>query len=276
MSLATFDPSPLYQFTSEARGISGFEALNQAQSDFFHRNGYLVVNNAFSSLEVSAALGGLLKLIDGRVPEFTGLQFEPSAQANLENLSLEQKQDAVRKLMGFVGFEAALNALATHPKLLSALESLMSDKPVLFQDMALLKPPRIGTEKPWHQDNAYFNYPSDTTVIGVWIALDQAIPENGCMHIIPASHTKGPVVHFKRRDWQICDTDVAIKEVVAVPLEPGSLLFFHGLLHHGTPPSQSDKRRRALQYHYLPQKVMPTSLEARLAVFGSEGKDVQC
>ncbi len=276
MSLATFDPGSLYQSTALARGIEGFDALTQTQIDFFHEQGYLVINNAFSSLEVSAALDGLLKLIDGQVPTFTGLQFEPSAQANLESLSLEQKQDAVRKLMGFVGFDVGLNALAAHPKLLSALEQLMPDKPILFQDMALLKPPRIGTEKPWHQDNAYFNYPPETTVIGVWIALDHAIPENGCMHIIPASHKKGPVVHFKRRDWQICDTDVALEEVVAVPLEPGSLLFFHGLLHHGTPPSQSDKRRRAVQYHYLPSKVIPTTLEQRLAVFGSEGKDVTC
>ncbi len=276
MSLATFDPRPLYQFTALAQGIQGFAALNQSQTEFFHENGYLVVNKAFSSLEVKAALDGLLKLIDGQVPEFTGLQFEPSAQANLENLSLEQKQDAVRKLMGFVGFDSSLNALATHSQLLVALEQLMNDKPILFQDMALLKPPRIGAEKPWHQDNAYFNYPSDTTVIGVWIALDHAMPENGCMHIIPSSHKKGPMVHFKRRDWQICDTDVALEEVVAVPLEPGSLLFFHGLLHHGTPPSQSDKRRRALQYHYLPSKVIPTTLEQRLAVFGAEGKDVTC
>ena len=56
--------------------------------------------------------------------------------------------------------------------------------------MALLKPPR-GREKPWHQDHAYFNLPLDTPIVGVWIALDEATPENGCMHVIPGSHREG-------------------------------------------------------------------------------------
>jgi phytanoyl-CoA hydroxylase len=35
-----------------------------------------------------------------------------------------------------------------------------------------------------------------------------------------------------------------------VPLKPGGVLFFSGLLHHGTPPNTSPLRRRALQFHY--------------------------
>jgi phytanoyl-CoA hydroxylase len=269
-----FDPDSLYRASAVATGIEGFAALDAQQVALFHHQGYLVIQNAFDASEVAAALAGLLALIDGQVPDFTGVQFE--AQADLANLTLEQKQDAVRKLMDFVGFDAALRHLAEHPALLAALARLMDDRPVLFQDMALLKPPHIGKEKPWHQDNAYFNVPPATTVVGVWIALDRAIVENGCMHIIPGSQQQGPVVHFKRRDWQICDSQVALGQVTAVPLEPGSLLLFHGLLHHGTPNSRSDLRRRAVQYHYKPAGVIETSLEARLAVFGSEGKDVSC
>ena len=113
---------------------------------------------------------------------------------------------------------------------------------------------------------AYFNLPPETTVAGVWIALDQATPENGCMFVIPGSHRAGPVVHFKRRDWQICDTDVAAGAARTVPLTPGGCLIFHGLLHHGTPPSRSPQRRRALQFHYKPASVAQIAPEERLAV----------
>lgn len=153
---------------------------------------------------------------------------------------------------------------------------LVGDTPELFQDQALLKPPLIGREKPWHQDNAYFNVPPETAVVGVWIALDEATPENGCMYVIPGSHRAGPVIHFKRRDWQICDTDVAADAAWTVPLEPGGCLIFHGLLHHGTPPSRSPQRRRALQFHYKPAGATQIAAEQRLAIFGSEGKDVTC
>jgi phytanoyl-CoA hydroxylase len=145
----------------------------------------------------------------------------------------------------------------------------------MIQDMALLKPPAMGREKPWHQDHAFFNYPMGTPIVGVWIALDEATVANGCMQLLPGLH-KDPIIHFKRRDWQICDTFVLGRGSVAAPLKPGGLLFFDGLLPHGTPQNSSGLRRRALQYHYIPEGVNKTPTEERLSVFGSEGKDVSC
>jgi phytanoyl-CoA hydroxylase len=266
----------LYQYQALAGGVANFATITDEHVARFHEQGYLVVEQAFSPFEVEGALAGLLDLIDGKQPTFTNIQFEAKARAILPTLSPEQKQDVVRKLMGFVEYDARLKTIAEHPALLAVLHRLMNDVPVLFQDMALLKPPFIGREKPWHQDNAFFDIPPETTVVGVWIALDEAVPENGCMFIISGSHREGPVLHWVRRDWQICDTDVAATEAIAVPLKPGGCLFFHGLLHHGTPPSQSARRRRALQYHYKPLHAGNTSPQQRLAVFGSEGKDVSC
>jgi phytanoyl-CoA hydroxylase len=266
----------LYQAKTTAKGIDGLESVTDEHIELFHEQGFLVVNNAFSSDEVESALAGLLHLIGGGNPDFKGIQFEQAALDRIETTPAEERQDLVRKLMWFVEYDERLKALSHKPELLAVLEKIVGGKPEMFQDMGLLKPPFIGREKPWHQDNAFFNLPIDATISGVWIALDKAIPENGCMHIIPGSHHRGPVVHFKRRDWQICDTDVAVDEAVAVPLEPGGVLFFHGLLHHGTPPSRSPLRRRALQYHYKSADLAWGLEEDRLAVFGSEGKDVQC
>jgi phytanoyl-CoA hydroxylase len=267
----------LYQAQGVAAGTAGLEGVTEEQVARFHEQGYLVVHDAFTPDEVAAALAGLLDLIDGQHPGFTrGIQFEAGARALLPTLPRERKQDAVRKLMRFVDHDPRLRAMAGHPRLLATLERLIGEPPALFQDQALLKPPLLGREKPWHQDNAYFNLPPAATVVGVWIALDEATPENGCMHLIPGSHRRGPVVHFKRRDWQICDTDVATGQVVAVPLQPGGCLLFHGLLHHGTPPSRSPRRRRAVQFHYKPVSLGGISAAERLAVFGSEGKDVTC
>ena len=266
----------LYQTEVAAEGIAGFAAVTPEQIERFHEQGYLVIDDAFTGDEVRSALDGLLDLIDGREPAFAGIQFEAKARDLLPTLRREQKQDAVRKLMGFVEYDARLKAVAEHAGLHAVLARIMGGPPELFQDQALLKPPLIGREKPWHQDNAFFTLPPDATIVGAWIALDEAVPENGCMHVIPGTHRQGPTPHFQRRDWQICDTDVAVAEVVAVPLRPGGCLLFHGLLHHGTPPSRSPRRRRALQLHYKPADVGRISDDERLAVFGSEGKDVTC
>ncbi len=71
----------------------------------------------------------------------------------------------MRKLMRFVEYDGRLRAPAEHPRFLATLERFMGDTPVLFQDQALLKPPLVGREKPWHQDNAYFNLPPETVVV---------------------------------------------------------------------------------------------------------------
>jgi phytanoyl-CoA hydroxylase len=235
------------------------------------------VRNAFTASETADALQGLLDLIAGSRPDFAGIYFEAKARDLLPSLSAEQRQDAVRKLWQFVDFDARLKALSHHPKLFTVIRTLLGDKvPQMFQDMALIKPPRLGREKPWHQDKAYFDYPLGTPVVGVWIALDEATVENGCMQLLPGRHKEGPIVHFERRDWQICDDQVLGTPSVAAPLKPGGLLLFDGLLPHGTPHNSSPKRRRALQYHYAPADTVKDATEERLRNFGSEGKNVTC
>ena len=271
-------PEWLYTYAATVdTGVAGLNNVSQEDIWTFHDRGYLVIDDAFSYEQTQQGLAGLIDLIDGKNPEFKGVQFEKASQDKLEQLSSEARQNAVRKLFYFVDYDERLKALAYHNELLEVLSRIIGEKDLnMFQDMALLKPPLVGREKPWHQDMAYFDLPLDTTIVGVWLALDEARVENGCMMLIPGSHKHGAVIHFSKRDWQICDTDVYNDGAVAVPLKPGSILLFHGLIHHGTPANLSTYKRRALQFHYRAASVKPTSEEARLAAFGSEGKDVTC
>lgn len=266
----------LYRYVGVAKSIAGFDAFTDGRVEAFREQGYLVVDPAFTAAEAEAALEALLDLIDGRNPEFKGVQFEVSARDILPTLSRERKQDAVRKLQNYVDYDARLNAMAEHPQLLAVVTRLIGEQPALFANQAMLKPPTLGREKPWHQDHAFFNLPLGTPIVGVWVALDEATPENGCMHVVPGSHREGPTPHFRRRDWQICDTDVATSRIMAVPLQPGGCLFFDGLTHHGTPANASPRRRRALQLHYIPASVARISGEEHKAVFGGEIRGLTC
>jgi phytanoyl-CoA hydroxylase len=265
----------LYAYYRLAEAVDSFAAITEADIERYHRDGFLAIAHGFSEAEVAAAGAGLTDLIMGRYPDFKGIQFERDARSRLSQLSLEERQDAVRKLMWFSAVESRLAALAQHPALLALVTRLLGEQPSMFQDMALLKPPS-GREKPWHQDKAYFTYTRETPVVGVWIAIDEATPENGCMRVRTGTHRAGPMIHFQRRDWQICDTDGREGEVVAVPLQPGGLLLFDGLLQHGTPYNPTGQRRRAVQYHYAPASAQHAADEERLALFGSEGKNVEC
>ena len=268
-------PAGLYDYAGTVTGgCNGFDSVTEADIEQFHALGFLVVHEAIDSAAIEAARAGLRATI---LRGGDHISYESAAAARLETLRDEERLDSVRKLMPVIDFDARLQQVAGTPALLEVVARIIGESPALTQDMAMLKPPLIGREKPWHQDMAYFDYPGGTTIVGVWIALDEALPENGCMMIIPASHQQGPVLHWQRRDWQICDSDVPVGSSLAVPLPPGGCLLFHCLLQHGTPPSRSRMRRWALQFHYAPASVTKLDDSAqRLSTFGAEGKDASC
>lgn len=266
----------LYETSVLAQPVNGLDNITDEHIDFYRQEGYLAVENAFTPEEVADASAGLVDLILGKNPDFTRIMWEASAKDRLSELTDDERIDAVRKIYHFVEYDSRLMASAENPRLMAVLERLLGEQPKLIQDMALIKPPRLGREKPWHQDKAYFDFPLGQRVVGVWLALDAATLDNGCMRVQPQGHQQGAIIHFKRRDWQICDSQIIGQPCVAVPLKPGGLLLFDGLIPHGTPTNFSASRRRALQYHYAGVSAEKSSMAERLAHFGSEGKDVTC
>lgn len=273
------DDYPISLYQSE-----GFVPMIEALADFddeafqvYQEVGVVGVRQAFNLSEVSDVLQALQDIVQrDSLPEGVQLQYEHRAKDLLPTLGPEQRLDAVRKFMLFVHLDERLERMVYHPDLLPILHRMLGEAPKMFQDMALLKPPGIGREKPWHQDNAYFKVPQSAKVVGVWAALDEATEENGCMFFRPGGHREGPLPHFNRRDWQICDSDILGRSAVSAPLQPGGCLIFNGLTPHGTPSNRTDTRRRALQFHYKGESVAETSDQERLDTFGSEGVGAVC
>ena len=102
------------------------------------------------------------------------------------------RADLIRKFGDFTDASPALLRAAMSARLHAMLDALMGQGRVLLQEMALVKPPKVSGEKPWHQDAAYFRGSDPNLMFGVWIALDPATRENGCMEVIPGSHLRGP------------------------------------------------------------------------------------
>jgi phytanoyl-CoA hydroxylase len=171
--------------------------------------------------------------------------FDPAGQ------TLDEISGQVRKFMWFCSEDEVFQRLVSPgSRLHGVVSSLIGPDSILFQEMALVKPPFIGSEKPWHQDNAYFSVSPIDQVIGVWIALDDAGVDNGCMHVIPGGHTEGAFRHHHGTDCEIDPALLKVDRVRAVPIPAGGAMFFHGMLPHETPPNRSAQCRRALQFHF--------------------------
>jgi phytanoyl-CoA hydroxylase len=226
--------------------------FTQAEITQYRRDGYVVARGVMGPASVAACNTALSDLATGRLPaRDTVLMYESGHDP--ATLAPEQREFAIRKYMDFVRDAPALEMAAMNRRLHKLLDQLLGQGRVLFQEMALVKPPHIGSEKPWHQDAAYFRLTDPGLIAGVWIALDPALRENGCMELVPGSHLDGAVPHQHENDFNRCrilPPQVRAADRIPIEMQPGDALIFHSLLHHYTAPNASPLRRRAVQFHY--------------------------
>lgn len=271
----------MYRYDQPARHrVPSVDQVTEETFKTYYELGYVAIDNVFSEDEIAAAQQEITDVISGKIvgPRVQFFRNRGELTDGIDQLTPEEKERQVRKLHKFVEFCPGLHHLCYHPKVLSLLERILGEPARLCEDQGLLKPASkdAGIEKPWHQDMAYNNFAFTQMVVGVWVALDEALPENGCMHVIPGSHSNGPVPHYVVRDWQLCDAAIQVARDEVVALKPGGILVFTGLLHHGTPPNISDKRRRALQFHYAPQSAKKMTAQEYKLFFTNEMTKAEC
>ena len=222
----------------------------------YHEHGYFTAKGLFTAEEVEGVRNEIPKIV-ARYPDVPTelVQMEPTvASGEKEPESFEL---GVRKLSRMARHNDFFRNLAFHPKMVKIAKAILGPDIVLHQGQLLMKPPHFGGEKIWHQDNAYFRLVPNH-VFGFWVACDDATVENGCMHVIPGSHKQGIADHAGAGDEYGLVTPQSLEDAVPIPLKPGDALVFHGELYHYTPPNRTDKRRRAIQYHYASSKCRQT------------------
>ena len=123
-----------------------------------------------------------------------------------------------------------------------------------MQTMLYFKPPGARGQA-LHQDNFYLRA-QPGTCMAAWLALDPCDEANGCMQVVPGSHT-WPLLCTTQADTSVSFTDVTVPLPAGQPVQPvvmeaGDVLFFNGALVHGSYPNTSpDRFRRALIGHYI-------------------------
>lgn len=143
-----------------------------------------------------------------------------------------------------------------------------------MQSMLFVKGPGMPGQA-WHQDERFIPT-RDRSLVGVWIALDDATVANGCLQVLPGSHRRGYLHPFRAhgRPDEFDPTDEAYgfdaNGTVTVEVPRGGVVFFHGYLLHRSERNRSDGYRRALVNHYCNAwSLLPWSPFAELV--GGEG-----
>jgi phytanoyl-CoA hydroxylase len=135
----------------------------------------------------------------------------------------------------------------------------------VWHDQIQIKPPRIGGPTIWHQDHPYWPVIQPADLVSAWVALEDAVIENGAMWMVPGSYKWGPyngpqgdgTIGLAEDELSPAHDPTHIPEgakveIVACEVPAGSVVFHHCLTWHGAPPNRSDKSRPAIAVHYMP------------------------
>lgn len=149
--------------------------------------------------------------------------------------------------------------LATHPTVVAAMKEILGEDLVLWAMRFWYKEPRSTSFIPWHQDIRY--WPMEPAVNATcWVALGPSRRENGCLRVIPGTHTQD-YGHIELDDadarlGKAVDPSL-IDESRAVDLEmaPGEAVLFSERLFHGSCANTSDIPRVAFSVRYTTPEV---------------------
>ncbi|MCA9073591.1 MAG: phytanoyl-CoA dioxygenase family protein [Planctomycetaceae bacterium] len=144
-------------------------------------------------------------------------------------------------------------------QLRALVEQLIGKPALLVTDQVFMKPPRFGSAKPYHQDNAYFLCHPDDEVLTAWIALDDVDEQNGCLRYIDGSH-RGPILEHvpvpgEPHNLAPAPEQIDLSRESLACVRKGGVVFHHSKTLHTSHRNESANWRRAYASHWASADV---------------------
>jgi len=239
--------------------------MTTPQSDFYHRNGYLVVPDLFTAAEMRELKAETARIFRGERGRVEGL---------LEVAPQVTDDEVLRKYLA-IHFPHKLSPVIerslSHPGIVEVLKSIIGPNVKCMQSMLFVKGPGKPGQS-WHQDE-YYIPTRDRSLGAAWIAIDDATIDNGCLWIIPGSHRDGIIMRrIPGRNPEFAEADTldisGYGEDRCVPVEvtAGSVVFFHGYVLHSSRRNKTPNCfRMALVNHYMSaESLLPWRQDGKL------------
>ena len=161
--------------TSSASAASSTAAASTAER--FQRDGFVVVQDLYTPTEMRQCKDAMLDFIRDGAPA--------------ENDRGQRMEDSGIAVWMDTDIPAYFRALLASPAspLLRVVGSSDIMQPAgeveFLSAKPVLKTGKVEFASPWHQDWMYWR---GSTKISVWLAVDDATEENGCLKVLPGSH----------------------------------------------------------------------------------------
>ena len=223
----------------------------------YETEGYFIAKNVVSQEAVNQLHAKITAVLT------KGKEIDPEGELNFDNKRTDDEE-----LMGAAMFRKLARLGRTDPDIWdlyyasdhvrSINQQFLGGNVRLWFDSIFTKPAKIGEATPWHQDIGLWtqnpaqkkNRPRYKDALTVWMAIDRATQENGCLQVIPGSHKTEVVDHIQYQKG--LHVELPREEVPKmieqhgvhhIELEPTDAIVWHAHLWHYSPPNLSDKNR---------------------------------
>lgn len=216
----------------------------------YERDGFIVVEDLFDPQEVETLKAEAFDIATGRRGAVLGAK--PQGDRTVDEVNAD-----VLAIHFPHKISQPMRDAMRHPRIAEVLTTLIGPNVKAMQTMMFVK----ASGKPgqaWHQDETFIPT-RDRSLCGVWIALDDARIDNGCLWFHPGSHRPGVLWPTRPHDDPRFDAseeafDHPFEREGGTPAEirAGGAVFFNGYLLHRSLPNQAAGRyRRAFVTHYM-------------------------
>lgn len=229
--------------------------LTGEQTQLYQNNGFIVIEDFLSPEELEHWRNAVMTAVEERagikipgknikIGDDDGINVDADYFGKVfdQLLNLWQTNDQVKELM----FDERIGKMAAQ---LAGVEGIR-----IWHDQALFKRPWANPTA-WHLDTPFWSF-SDRNAISIWVALDDATLENGCLFFIPGSQkqTNFDKITIGRNMDGIFDIypQLTKSRPVAAPMKAGSCSFHNGLTVHGANANMTSGFRRAMTCSYMP------------------------
>lgn len=220
----------------------GRRLLSEAEVAAYARDGQLTPQHRLSP----ELYGRMKNAIEGLIGANPDVRPEQLVGAHVKD----------NKDTGIRGAEELLEC-ARHPDILDAVEQLIGPDIIFWGSQVFSKPAGDGMAIPYHQDGQYWPIRPMSSVT-VWVAIDPARVENGCMRVAPGTHRNGLLEHESSEDGSLA-LNQGLKRgafdestVYNVELEPGQFSLHDAMVVHGSNANTSGMRRCGYAMRFMP------------------------
>ncbi|QIL40536.1 phytanoyl-CoA dioxygenase family protein [Pedobacter sp. HDW13] len=239
------------------------KGLTQENILFYQTYGYLIAPELLIADEVEELKDETAAIFRGDRGQVEGLLPADKSKSNAE----------VMKQYVAIHFPHKISPLIKeylfHEKIVEVLTNVVSPNLKCMQSMLFVKGPGKAGQS-WHQDEFYIPT-RDQSLIGVWIAIDDATVDNGCLWIIPG-RPKYMMPRIKNENTQYADVDTidvsmySTDQIIPIAVKKGSVVFFNGYTLHSSKRNKTkDCFRTALVNHYMSaESMLPWDQDGKL------------